>query len=152
MDNLDDPVLMQLRAARPEDLTAVERLLTHDALPLEGVSEHITHGFVVAIDNDRIVGVAGIEVYEDAGLLRSVAVEQSLRGKGLGAALVSDRLAWARAQGLREIYLLTTTAKDFFDRLGFEVTDRANAPAAMQKAPEFAYLCASTATTMKLSL
>lgn len=101
---------------------------------------------------ERVVGVAGVEIYEDAGLLRSVAVEQSLRGKGLGATLVSDRLRWAREQRLQEIYLLTTTAKDFFEKLGFEVTERSNAPAAMQKAPEFAYLCASTAVTMKLSL
>lgn len=143
---------MKLREARHEDLTAVERLLTHDALPLEGVTEHIANSFVVALDGDRVVGVAGVEVYEDAGLLRSVAVDQPLRGKGLGATLVSDRLRWAREQGLQEIYLLTTTAKDFFERLGFEVIDRASAPATMQQAPEFAYLCASTATTMKLSL
>lgn len=143
---------MKLREARHEDLTAVERLLTHDALPLEGVTEHIANSFVVALDGDRVVGVAGVEVYEDAGLLRSVAVDQPLRGKGLGATLVSDRLRWAREQGLQEIYLLTTTAKDFFERLGFEVIDRASAPATMQQAPEFAYLCANTATTMKLSL
>lgn len=140
------------RAARAEDLTRVHEILSLEKLPVEGVAEHLEHGYVVATQKNRIVGVAGVEVYGPSGLLRSVAVEPAFRGQGLGIALVQERLSWAREQGLADVYLLTTTASDFFEKLGFTRTERAGAPAEMQKAPEFAYLCGSSATTMRLSL
>ncbi|HEU5170560.1 MAG TPA: hypothetical protein VFU46_08475, partial [Gemmatimonadales bacterium] len=62
-----------LRPAAPADYPAVAALLGASRLPLDGVPAALG-GFVVAEADRKIVGVAGVEAYGDAGLLRSVAV------------------------------------------------------------------------------
>jgi amino-acid N-acetyltransferase len=99
-----------------------------------------------------VVGVAALETHQHVGLLRSVAVAISERGRGTGIALVGDRLTWARAKGIREIYLLTTTAASLFARFGFKETSRESAPTILLNSPEFAALCPSSATCMSLMI
>lgn len=134
------------------DLDAALALLREAELPTEGVADHFEQGYAIIEQNDRIIALAGIERYGEDGLLRSVAVAAPYRGCGLGVSMVQDRLRWARERRIRDLYLLTTTAADFFERLGFARVERASAPVQMQQAPEFAYICGSTSTTMKLSL
>lgn len=141
-----------IRAARADDLGAVRALLSAAHLPLDGLDEQFGEGYAVAEHAGTIIGAEGIETYEDAGLLRSAVVDDSWRGKGIGAALTRDRLAWARGQGLGVVYLLTTTAADYFPRHGFTRVDRAAAPAAVQRSREFAEACPQTAVTMRLVL
>jgi amino-acid N-acetyltransferase len=50
------------------------------------------------------------------------------------------------------VYLLTTTAAPLFRRFGFVSADRASAPSALSASPEFAALCPSSATCMRLDL
>ncbi|HUP89699.1 MAG TPA: arsenic resistance N-acetyltransferase ArsN2, partial [Longimicrobiales bacterium] len=141
-----------IRDAQNNDLSGVTELIQSSNLPIEGVTDQFPQGYAVATYGDRIVGVAGVEVYGGDGLLRSVAVHNARRGFGVGVQLVRDRLQWARHQQLRDVYLLTTTASAFFERLGFEHIERASAPEEMQRAPEFADLCPSTSTVMKLGV
>ena len=67
-------------------------------------------------------------VYDEAGLLRSVAVAPHARSRGLGELLTRSCILYAREAGLESLWLLTTTAPAFFLRLGFTVIDRAAAP------------------------
>lgn len=143
---------IEIRGARSSDLTAVTELLEMSDLPIEGVTDQFPEGYAVAAHGDRIVGVAGVERYGPDGLLRSVAVHNARRGFGVGMQLVRERLQWARERKLRDMFLLTTTASSFFNRLGFEQIDRASAPPEMQQAREFAGLCPSTSIAMKMSV
>jgi N-acetylglutamate synthase-like GNAT family acetyltransferase len=93
-----------------------------------------------------------MEVYGDCGLLRSVVVVPSLRGLGVGETLTHDRLAWARRRGLRQVWLLTTTAADFFDRFGFVRVDRASAPPELAASAEFTGACPAGAACLRLEL
>lgn len=142
---------MNMRAATHDDLSAALQLLDEAKLPIDGVADHFGDGYVVAEDT-AVVGLAGVEVYDVDGLLRSVVVHSARRGSGLGAELVLNRVEWARSRGLRDVYLLTETAHDFFQKLGFVDTERGAAPPAMQLAPEFAHLCPSSSVTMRLRL
>jgi amino-acid N-acetyltransferase len=144
--------LVSIRPARAEDLPRVCALLTAAQLPLDGLEEQFGDGYAVAEANGSIVGAEGIETYEEAGLLRSAVVDPSWRGRGVGDALTRDRLAWAKARGLREVYLLTTTAADYFPRYGFVRVSRTSAPTALQRSREFAEACPQTAVTMRLLL
>ena len=108
--------------------------------------------YVVALQAAAVIGVAGLEIYESEALLRSVAVGEAHRGRGLGRKLVHDRVASARARGLRAVYLLTTTCAEYFERLGFERVPRASAPAPLQSSEEFASLCPASAVCMKYTL
>ncbi|MFW6382934.1 MAG: hypothetical protein ACOCZD_02725 [Haloferacaceae archaeon] len=58
----------------------------------------------------------------------------------------------ARNDGLGAVYLLTTTAADFFADLGFEPVDREAVPEPIRQSAAFADLCPSTATCMRRDL
>jgi len=136
-----------IRPADPDDLAAIERLLTVSSLPLDGVSDAL-EAFVVAQSGDEIVGVAGLEVCCDNALLRSVAVSPGWRSHGLGRALVTRVISDAEARGLRALYLLTTTAERYFPSFGFERIARDAVPPDVRETAEFQGACPASATVM----
>jgi amino-acid N-acetyltransferase len=141
-----------IRSATPDDLTAVETALREADLPLDGLHDQFGDGYAIAEAAGRLIGVEGIEVHGDDGLLRSAAVLPGWRGRGVGDALTRDRIDWARRRGLRSLYLLTTTAGDYFPRFGFAAVNRSTAPTEVQKSREFAEACPSSALFMSLPL
>lgn len=149
---MPEQAVASLRAARADDLAAVQALLRDAQLHLEGLEEQFPQGYVVAESGGALVGAMGVETYGHFGLLRSAVVAPSLRGTGLGKQLTANRIAWARAWRLESLYLLTVTAEPFFAHLGFSKLPRASAPAEVQKSLEFAKLCGSTSVCMRLDL
>ncbi len=140
-----------IRAAQPDDFAQVERLLTDSELPLSGVPRSLD-GFVVAESDGELVGVAGIEVCCDDGLLRSVAVRPEWRSRGVGRALVTRAISDAEARGIRALYLLTTTAERYFPSFGFQKIGREDVPADVRKTEEFTSACPASATVMSRTL
>lgn len=142
---------MTLRAepARPHDLRGALDLLGRAELTEQDVAERWGHYFVVREDDGRVVGVAGLEVHGEDGLLRSVAVDADYRGQGLATSLVDAALERAKILNLRAVYLLTTTARDYFARRGFVDCARETAPAAVRESWEFRAGCPSTAAFMR---
>jgi amino-acid N-acetyltransferase len=138
----------ELRPARTADLAAVEEILKACDLPTAGVRDFIEEAYVVAVHDSETWGVAGIEPYGRYGLLRSVAVSPGFRGRGLGLALVADRLEWAGTRGLAAVFLLTTDAAEYFERLGFSRTDREKVPPEIEASPEFESICPESAIVM----
>lgn len=145
------PTAFRVRAAQREDRATVATLLQAAELPTDGLEDQFD-AFSVAVDGGQVIGAAGIERYGDYGLLRSAVVSSAARGRGVGEALVLDRIDWSMRAGLQALYLLTTTAADYFARFGFTVADRAVVPTEVQASKEFASICPSTATVMRLSL
>ncbi|RPH67268.1 MAG: GNAT family N-acetyltransferase [Myxococcaceae bacterium] len=140
-----------VRAATPEDWNGIERLLTDRHLPTAGAREHLS-AFVVATKGAAVLGCAGIERYGDLGLLRSVAVTENVAGLGVGAELVRAVLDRARALGLREVYLLTTTAVRYFPRFGFDTIGREALPSSLAASEELRGACPASAVAMRLTL
>lgn len=143
---------MRIVAASGSDLGLIRALLDELGLPTGGLADQFPGGYVTAIRDGVVVGCAGLETYGRAGLLRSVAVRRDLQKAGIGGALVADRLAAARALGLDAVYLLTTTAADYFPRLGFAPIARTDVPPALAASPEFASLCPASAAGFVLRL
>jgi len=98
------------------------------------------------------VGLATLERHGAAGLLRSVAVSSDARRGAIGAALVAERLACARAAGLDAVYLLTRDAAGFFARAGFVAAPRDQAPDAVRRSTQFSGGSCAGATAMVLRL
>lgn len=138
-----------LRPAQAGDLAAVRVLLSASKLPPEGVEDQFGEPYVIAERGNEVVGVAGIERHGTHGLLRSVAVAPESRLRGVGAALVRDRLQWAEQAGVQSLYLLTTDAARYFHRYGFRAVARETAPPEIQRSREFAEMCPSTARLMR---
>jgi amino-acid N-acetyltransferase len=138
---------------------AIARFVSHDELALntllqaadlsaEDITPEMLEHFLVAHLDKALVGCAGLEVQGEAGLLRSVAVDEAHRGSGLGKQLVEAMEEYARKQGLQELYLLTTTAEAFFAGLGYRSIPREQAPAGIAGTAQFAELCPSSSTFM----
>jgi len=142
----------RLRPATADDLAAVEAIVCGAALPPDGLQDQFPAAYAVAELDGVIIGAAGLEQYGDAGLLRSVVVLDSWRGRGVGEALVRERLKLAASQGVKHVYALTTTAAGYFPRIGFVPADRAAAPAGIQGSPQFASICPSSAAFLSLKI
>lgn len=138
-----------VRRAVEDDWEAISSLLKRKGLPVAGARDHLAQ-FLVAEDDSGLVGVGGLEVYGDAALLRSLVVATS--GEGLGTVLVEHLIARARAMGVSELVLLTTTAARFFPRFGFAAIERADVPPALLASREFQGACPSSAQAIRLRI
>lgn len=112
-------------------------------LPTEGVTENIDNFFII-YNNNTIFGSIGIEIYGDAGLMRSVAIHPSLQGHGYGMNLVNTLENYAKKKGLKKLYLLTDTAEEFFKKLNYKVIPREKANPKIKESLEFLTLCSSS--------
>jgi amino-acid N-acetyltransferase len=133
-----------------QERMAVTHLLAACGLPTSDLSG-VPHLFLFR-ENQDWVGTGGLEFYEDAVLVRSVSIVPSMQAKGYGRQLVSILETECRRQGYKHLYLLTTTAGPFFNRLGYETISRDQAPEAVRSSGEFASICPSTATVMRKRL
>ncbi len=141
----------QIRAAGPADHSAVQSLLKHADLPLDGVPDDLAH-FLVAERDGELVGAIGLAPYGSAALLRSAVVAATERGNGIGEHLVRSLLDKAKHDRVDEIVLLTTTAESWFPRFGFSKVSRDDVPASVKQSVEFTSACPASATVMKLAL
>ncbi len=141
---------MIIRPIAPADLEAIHALLRAEELPVEGVNGALAAAFVAEVEGE-LVGVAALEHHGEHGLLRSVAVAPAHRGRGLARELSENVAEEAAARGIEALYLLTEDAAGYFQRLGFELMPRDDAPEAIQSSAEFAELCPDTAVLMRRS-
>jgi len=118
-----------VRPARTADVSAIReivraytddgRLMAKAQVTLyESVQE-----FVVAESEGRIVGCGALHVmWEDLAEVRTLAVEPSLKGHGVGSAILTTLLERAKAVGVTRVFCLTFET-DFFTRHGFVEID-----------------------------
>jgi N-acetylglutamate synthase-like GNAT family acetyltransferase len=139
---------MQVRRATEADWSEVVALVRFGGLPAEGLKDQFPTAYWVAIADDRLLGVVGLERYGAFGLLRSLAVAEGQQSRGVGGALIQHAQQEAQADGLAAVFLLTTTAADFFARHGFAVLARALVPDAVRISPEFASICPDSAASL----
>ncbi len=114
-----------VRAARTSDIKKIRsivdsyadqrRLLSKETVTLyEGVQE-----FTVAEVNGEVVGCGALHVlWEDLAEVRTVAVIESMQGKGIGHAILESILNKAKEIGVKKVFCLTFETK-FFGSHGF---------------------------------
>lgn len=135
--------------AEPMALTKeVEALLREAGLPTADLRFCPRLELLGVRESRQLLGLVGVELYEEVGLLRSLAVVETHRGQGYGAFLVSQAESLAGSNGIQRLYLLTVTAVEFFTRQGYHVADRKKAPEAIRKTAEFSHLCPSSSILM----
>lgn len=142
---------LRFAPAAPQDLGEIRRVLAVLGLPADDVGAPHQR-FITARAGEALLGFVGLELYGPDALLRSLAVVPTHHGEGLGRELGRRALAEARAHGVREVYLLTTTADRFFERAGFARIAREHVPAAVQRSHEFQTLCPASAVCMRARL
>jgi len=114
---------------------------------------------VVDLDEDKIlyllmegakaIGTVGLDLFDDCALLRSVSVIKEEQGKGYGKFINEEIEKYVKESGINCLYLLTTTARGFYEKQDYCVIDRSEAPLAIQQTAEFTSLCPASAVLMK---
>jgi N-acetylglutamate synthase-like GNAT family acetyltransferase len=90
------------------DESSVKNLLCKSGLPTVDITAHHMEHFFGCGSGSKLKGVVGLELYAVVALLRSLAVASYRRGAGLGSDLVVHAERYAREQGAKSLYLLTT--------------------------------------------
>jgi N-acetylglutamate synthase-like GNAT family acetyltransferase len=144
---------MRTRLARPEDVAAISRLISDYAaqgllLPRspEEVRAHLNRFIVLtelvpALDappgtntpSERLLGCVALEPYgTDLAEVRSLAVRQDERGRGLGGRLLEAALRTARRRKTARVFAVTH-APALFERHGFSATAREVVPEKIER-------------------
>jgi N-acetylglutamate synthase-like GNAT family acetyltransferase len=113
----------ELYVAQTADLAAAVAILA-DAGEAAGI---ITGGldapgacWIAASIGNAISGVVGVETIVDAAVIRSLAVAEAMRRRGIGAALVNGARKAAHTRGAQRLYALGRRGEDYLLRFGFE--------------------------------
>jgi len=144
-----EPIIYSPAVASDE--VEIKSLLSICQLPGEDIAPHLMN-FMVAKSSGKVIGVIGLEVYGEVGLLRSLAVSPQFRHLGVAAALHAHIFTRAFMLQLKELYLLTDTAVDYAARLGFQVAERKTVPESIRNTAEFHTLCPGSTTCMVLAI
>jgi len=130
-----------IRMATIRDLDAITVLIEQAGLNQAGIEENLNQ-FLIAenIEEEpaRIVGVAGIEIKEDNGFLRSFVMESESWNAYVGLDFIVTVLGYAKQQGCKNLYLLTNPLSEpFFKHLGFQHVDLSNVPTSVINSSHF---------------
>ncbi|MGA7870319.1 MAG: GNAT family N-acetyltransferase, partial [Candidatus Binatus sp.] len=107
----------ELVIEQTRDLARVRKLLARAGMMTAGI-EWPAACYIVAYVGDEAVGMIGVESKIDAALIRSLYVDESMRRRGIGGALVAAARKAAHTRGARHLYLFSTDAGEFFARHG----------------------------------
>lgn len=144
--------MFSIRTPRPDDLPALKALLAASGLPSEDLTaQHLEH-FIVLAQSGRIAGSVGIEKLGQDALLRSLAIDTMTRGEGFGKRLLQEIESHALSNDVRDLYLLTTSADNFFEHHGYQRIDRSTVPDSIRNTRQFALLCPASAICLHKSL
>jgi SAM-dependent methyltransferase/N-acetylglutamate synthase-like GNAT family acetyltransferase len=143
--------MITINKAQNEDMEAIFDLLQRSDLTTNGLRDHL-ETTLVAKEGETVIGSAALELYEPYALLRSVAVEETKRGQDLGKKLTVAALDLAYQRGVKNVYLLTEDAHDYYARFfGFRKIQRNEVPEPVQQSIEFISACSQDATVMTFS-
>lgn len=138
-----------IRSAEPSDAPTILSLLEARGLITADLAATDWSHFFVYLIHGKIVGIIGVEIFPTIGLLRSLAVAPDHQGRQIGTGLMHTVISHAQTLGLTTLYLLTTTAPNFFERFGFTAINRDETPSAIKATAEFSQLCPAEAVVMR---
>ena len=109
-----------IRPARTSDIKAIHTIIDAYVLGRRLLAKETV---TVAEFDGEVVGCGALHVlWEDLAEIRSVAVLEKMRGKGIGNAIIANIVDRARILGVARIFCLTFET-DFFGRNGFKVIE-----------------------------
>jgi len=108
----------ELVVEQTRDLALVREMLERGGMMTDGI-EWPAACYIIAYLGDEAVGVIGVEPKIDAALIRSLYVNESMRRRGIGGALLAAARKAAHTRGARHLYLFGVDASGFFEHHGF---------------------------------
>ena len=125
---------ISIREANKADIATIQTLLMQAQLSTDDILADKTRYWLAHNADGEPIGVVGLELGDSSVLLRSAAVSSSLRGQGFGTALVQHALG--AATGYRYVYLFSTEAGAYWQRLHFHEVPVSELVAALPEVPQ----------------
>ena len=122
----------------------IKEILVSNGLPIDDLKTAPIQFFGI-VGNDTLKGIGALEIYGHVAILRSLTVPREFQGLGSGKALVSTLEKITKNLGIKQLYLLTTTAPHFFEKLGYTQASRYQCPKEIVSSGEFTSLCPDSA-------
>ncbi len=128
--------------------TGLRTALREAGLAVDDLEE--PHGVFYAYEalDGTPLGFGGFQRVGDAALIRSIIVEKDNRRAKIGKNLVALLLHRALQAGAKTAWLLTEEAAPFFEKAGFKIKPRDEAPASILATRQAAQLCPQNATLL----
>ena len=130
-----------IAVATAADWPEIVALLAAHRLPTSDLDASRAGEFLVARDAQGVAGCIGAERRGSCVLLRSLAVREDCRGRGIGQRLTAEMEARCQAAGATAAYVLTETTAKFAERQGYGVVERLAVPAEIRSTKQFSGLC-----------
>lgn len=129
------------RVVAPDTRPLLRQALERHDLPTDDLAGDEKRFF--AFTHTAPAGFAGAEIHGTDAMLRSVVALSAGNGRAIEA-----MLEILRGHGIERVYLLTTSAAGFFEKLGFAPVDRSEVQAAITANQQFTGLCPASAACM----
>jgi len=128
--SVDQQDELRVVKATEQDIPAIQKLLTHyaslgDLLPRtrSDITKNLEH-FRLIKQNETVLACGSLENFtEELAEIRSLMVDKSMKGKGLGAILVSKLIELAEDRKVKRLMALTYVP-GFFHKMGFKTVDK----------------------------
>ena len=121
-------------------------MLERSELPIAGLED--TDLFVLE-GGDEPIGLVGIETHGCYALMRSLTVNEGVRGQGYGRILLGFAEEESRRRGLRAVFGLTTTIPELLTSCGFTPVERTDLPAELAASAELRGACPASAQAFR---
>ena len=142
---------IKYREAEKSDIRRIREWLDSFSLPSIDVDGKAQKIFVAECDG-KLVAIGGIEKLGDIALIRSIVVAPEHRKNGIASNIYQLLEKYARNLEIKGLYLITESAKEYFQNLGFNDLERKAAPCLIKQTSQFSKLCPSSATVMVKTL
>ena len=139
---------MKLDNRTDADLAEFSKLLVSAELVPVGLNNKNLQLFCHRDDSGHIVGVVGVGIYRNGGLLRSLAVREDMRHQGIARSLLQEAYEFAGRNNCHHLYLLTETIGETMKRYGFSDILRKHAPSELLASPFFNGICPCSSRLM----
>jgi amino-acid N-acetyltransferase len=125
---------MNIRGAKILDVKVIHALISsyaeRDRMLFRSMADIYENlqTFTVAEADGNVVGCCALEIiWSDLAEIKSLAVDETNKEKGIGRMLVTAAIEQASLLGVPRIFALTLEP-DFFEKLGFEVVKKETLP------------------------
>lgn len=127
--------MITLVKAKLSDIPQMQALVTKEVK--EGIILNRTEdevatnirSYVLAKEDDKIVGYTALHIHSRRlAEIRSLIVDASYRGHGIGQKMVAFTLEEARSLGVEEDVLVLTYLPGFFEKMGFKEINKEEIP------------------------
>jgi len=141
------PMLSYNIINKDEDFNQFKKLLADSGLPTEDL-DYQQQVLIAFYEDKEFIATAGLEIYGNDALLRSVAVVKEKQKHGIGSLILEQLKHVLLENKIQNLYLLTETAKNFFLKKGFELIERKDVPESVKASAEFSSICPASAFVM----